>query len=193
MFTEFYIWFKLLHIVAALAFFGLEGAYPLHKAALGRAADFAALKKALSRFEALVKLIGTAALVILISGLLLVFMAWGWQTAWVNLGLGLFVLNIVVTSLFDMPWSKALRKAVEGRSGALTAEVRSVEADPRMHFSHTLKTAIDFALVFLMTIKPDLWLALSGSSLIVAAYFAYATLSHGSKRPDSTQLVRDLK
>jgi hypothetical protein len=54
--------------------------------------------------------------------------------------------------------------------------------DPRMRFSHTFKTGADFALVFLMTVKPGLWLALGGAALIVVAYFALVAYT-GTARP----------
>ncbi|HEU4743082.1 MAG TPA: hypothetical protein VFS50_15915 [Meiothermus sp.] len=182
MFAELYIWIKLVHIVTALAFFGLEGAAGIHSKALHQAQDFAVLRAALARLGAAMSGVSSAVLIILLSGLTMMFTAWGWHTAWVNLALGLFLVNFVLAQTIDLPWAKTLGKALEGRSGAVTPEVWAMTEDPRMRFSHTFKTGADFALVFLMTVKPGLWLALGGAALIVVAYFALVAYT-GTARP----------
>lgn len=175
MFAEFYVWIKLVHVLAALTFFGLGGVYTLHKGTLDRTTDFASLRGALARFQRLLIGYRAAGLTIFLSGLALVFTAWGWHTAWVNLALGLFLANLVIGSFIDEPLGKAMKKLVAGGEGPLTAEAKARVADGRMNFSHTLKTGIDFALVFLMTVKPGLWLALGGAALIITAYTVWAT------------------
>lgn len=181
MFAELYIWFKLVHVVLALTFFGLQGVYALRKNDLYQATNFASLRAAFSRFETLSKLARTNAMLILASGLFLVFTAWGWHTAWVNLAVGLFAFNIVSSLLIDQPWGKAMNKAVATGEGSLSPEVRALVHDPKMQISHTLKGAVDFALIFLMTVKPGLWLALGGSVLIIAGYTAFVLLQAAGK------------
>ncbi|HEU4743475.1 MAG TPA: hypothetical protein VFS50_17945 [Meiothermus sp.] len=175
MFAELYPWIKLVHVVSALVFFGLGGAYTLHKAAVDRAADFDTLRIALARFQELLVSYRLAGLTIFLSGMTLVLTAWGWRTAWVDLALGLFLFNLVIGSFIDEPWGKAMKKLVGEGDGPLTPRARALVADQRMNFSHTIKTGVDFALVFLMTVKPGLGLAVGGAALIITTYTLWAT------------------
>jgi hypothetical protein len=193
MFAELYPYLKLVHVVSALLFFGLGGAYNLHKAAVDKAADYDTLRSTLARFQTLLKSYRAAGLSIFLSGLALVFTAWGWHTAWVNLALALFLSNLVIGSFVDEPWGKAVKKLAAEGQGPLSTEAKAIVADPRMNFSHTLKTGIDFALIFLMTVKPTLWLALIGAAIIIPAYTAFATRRHGAvKTPASPRLAEEV-
>lgn len=71
MFAELYIWLKLIHVVSALAFFGLGEVHQLRKGDLYQAGDFAALRAVLARFEGLLRLYKSVALLLLGSGLAL--------------------------------------------------------------------------------------------------------------------------
>ncbi|MFZ5990652.1 MAG: DUF2269 family protein [Deinococcota bacterium] len=183
MFTELYPYLKLVHVVSALLFFGLGGAYNLHKAAVDKSHDFDTLRRTLTRFQTLLKSYRAVGLILFLSGLVLVFTAWGWHIAWVNLALALFLSNLVIGSLVDEPWGKAVKKLAAQGQGELSPEAKAVVADPRMNFSHTLKTGVDFALIFLMTVKPGLWLAVGGAALIIPTYTALVMRRHGLGKP----------
>lgn len=193
MFTELYPYLKLVHVVSALLFFGLGGAYNLHKAAVDKSHDFDTLRRTLTRFQTLLKSYRAVGLILFLSGLVLVFTAWGWHIAWVNLALALFLSNLVIGSLVDEPWGKAVKKLAAQGQGELSPEAKAVVADPRMNFSHTLKTGIDFALIFLMTVKPALWMALIGAAIIIPTYTAFAARRHGAvKSPAAPRLAEEV-
>lgn len=191
MFAEFYPYLKLVHVVSALLFFGLGGAYKLHKAAVDKAPDFDTLRPVLARFQALLASYRAVGLMIFLSGLTLVFTAWGWHVAWVNLALGLFLSNLVISSFIDEPWGKRVKKLAAEGQGPLTAEAKAVVADPRMNLSHTVKTGIDFALIFLMTVKPTLGVAILGAALIIPSYTAYAAQAQAHKTQGAARVARE--
>jgi uncharacterized membrane protein len=87
---------------------------------------------------------------LLITGLILVAMQWGWQ-GWIVTALILFVLLIVVAVGF---YSRALRQQIQvlATEGAASANYKRLEGQSRLY--GIVSTVIALAIVYLMVVKP---------------------------------------
>lgn len=87
---------------------------------------------------------------LLITGLILVAMQWGWR-GWIITALILFVLLIVVAVGF---YSRALRQQIEAleTEGPTSAPYKRLEAQSRLY--GIISVVIALAIVFMMVVKP---------------------------------------
>lgn len=181
MWSMIYLGFKLTHIFAALALFAAEGVTFFSLRELRQAKDFEGVRGALARVRTTMGISKIAPPWLLLSGLVMMLVSWGFQTAWVNLSLLLFMVNFVLVRVSDIPWAMRLGQAATEQQGALTPQLQALIHDPRVKQGQTLRLGINLGLVFLMTLKPGLWLALAGVAVMVALVFAMEAISGRSQ------------
>ena len=169
----------LVHVLAALAFFAMEGAlfFAVREVRAARTPEL--LRAALTRFETLGRSMGPIPPLLLLSGLALCAVAWGFRTPWVNLSLVGFALGAALARGYEVP-----RYAKAGRlldAGASFERVRAGVNEPRLHLAASLRYTLMLWLVLLMTIKPTLMVAVLALAAALGVALLLAALRLGPR------------
>jgi hypothetical protein len=168
MLATLYLTLKLIHVFAALALFAVEGVGAVALPQARRAKDFAALGAALAPLKAIGPLGKIAPPLLLLTGLALMATTWGFQIAWADLALGIFLLVFVGSKRLDPPWQAALSREMAAGQGPLTPGVRALLEDRGYSVWLALRSGLAMGLVFLMTVKPGLLLGVLGLAAMAA-------------------------
>jgi hypothetical protein len=97
--------------------------------------------------------------VLLLSGFYMMSVAWG-GAAWILVALGATVVMAVIGATLPGRRLGAIGQEISTENGPLSAELRERLFDSRLLTSLQVRTAIGLSIVFLMTVKPELPLAL---------------------------------
>ena len=98
-----------------------------------------------------------AGLLALAAGVYMALVAWGWQTAWINVSLVTFLLMFVVGPLVNSRRLKALHQAArQSPSGAISRELARQIEDPVLFTCVFTLNTVSLGVLFLMTTKPGL-------------------------------------
>lgn len=110
-------------------------------------------------------LLPVSAGLILISGLVLTFSAWGWGHAWIDLSLGLLVLLGILGPVINGPRMKAIQVAAQAAPvGEIPPALRKVISNPVLRAYVPIPILGALGAVIMMVLKLD-WL---GSGMMVA-------------------------
>src|SRR5579885_2722763 len=105
---------------------------------------------------------------ILLSGVVMVFIQWGWQTAWINVALVALLLLSVWGATINGRRLQAIHTAASAApSGPLTTNLARLIADPVLWTSMFASATFALGIICLMVFKPDLIASLL--TLIIAA------------------------
>jgi hypothetical protein len=105
-----------------------------------------------------------SALLILVSGLFMLFTTWGWSHAWIDLSLGLLIVVGVLATVINGPRMKAIQMAVEeAPDGEISASLQKRISDPVMRAYTLIPGCMALGVVALMTLKLD-WI---GSGVVI--------------------------
>ena len=155
----------LLHIVGVI---GLFIALSLELAVVSRlqaAKTTTQVQEWLTLSRVIDVLLPVSAGLILISGLVLTFSAWGWGYAWIDLSLGVLVLLGILGPVINGPRMKAIQVAVQATPvGEIPPALRTVIADPMLRAYAPIPILGALGAVILMVLKLD-WL---GSGMVIA-------------------------
>ena len=114
--------------------------------------------------RAIEKILPISALLILASGLFMLFTVWGWGQAWIDLSLSLLVVLGVLGPVINGPRMKAIQMAVEiAPDGPVPASLRKCITDPVLRAYALIPGFMALGAVSLMTLKLD-WI---GSAVVV--------------------------
>jgi hypothetical protein len=114
-----------------------------------------------------------AALLLLVPGVYLVFAAWGWTTAWIDVSLGALVLLALLGRFALGPRLAALRAdARRAASGPIPSALHQRSADRALWTAAWTSTALFLGVVFLMTNKLDLTGTLATIVVVILASVA---------------------
>lgn len=104
------------------------------------------------------KVLPLTALPILVAGVYMAFVAWGWQTAWIDVSLLVLILIGIVGTLVNSRRLRMIHRDAEQASAGPVplALVRQIE-DPVLWTSVQTLNVMALGVVFLMTVKPS-WL-----------------------------------
>ena len=119
-----------------------------------------------------------AALLLLAPGVYLVVSAWGWATPWIDVALGAVLVLPLLRSTVIEPRLTAVVAGVPQAAGApVPADIQRQRIDPLLWGASGVTAGLFLAIVFLMTVKPDLGGALTtvGVALVVGAVPAVLT------------------
>ncbi|PYE51075.1 hypothetical protein [Deinococcus yavapaiensis] len=179
MLTALYPLLLLVHVFAALAFFAMEGAlfFAVREARATRTPEL--LRAALTRFQTLGRYIGPIPPLLLISGLALCAVAWGFRTPWVNLSLVGFALCAALARGYEVPRYMNAGRLLD--SGASFELVRAGLNDPRLRLAAHLRYTLMLWLVLLMTIKPALTVAVLALAASLGVALLLAALRSGPR------------
>lgn len=172
MLATLYLTLKLTHVFAALALFAVEGVAAIAFRQARSAKDFAGLAGAMAPLKAIMPMAKVASPLLFVTGLAMMITTWGFQIAWADLALGIYVALFVVGMRLDPPWMAALGRAMAGAQGPLTPEAKAL-LEERKYFTWTrLRSGLALGLVFLMTVKPGLPLGIVGVVALAAIWLA---------------------
>jgi hypothetical protein len=144
-----------LHIVGALGFFAALGLEWTSVRQLRRATTISQIRDWLAISMGSTKVGMPSMLLLLISGALMTYSAWGLMP-WVSVTLGAIVLLIILTLTLSRRRTVAIKQAVAGEEGAVSHRLRQLTHHPLLWLAIQTRMAIALGIVFLMTIKPDL-------------------------------------
>lgn len=180
---QLYAWLLLTHIVAALSMFAGEGMMYLLLYQARQAPSPETLYPSLGLSGKVLPLIQLASPVLLLSGLAMCGLVWGFQLAWVNLSLIGFFSTIVVVTRVDRPWGERLYRAV--KAGDFLQAQRLVR-DPVIARVRLMRLGTLLGAVFLMTLKPTLLGCLLGFALI---QLLFVGLAYRTSKPQAQRAI----
>lgn len=146
------------HILSALALFAVEGLDLFAMRELRAAKEEGAAHAALARLSLAQKLVGPVPPLLLLSGLGLCALTWGFQTPWVDLSLLGFVTIAVLVRVVDTPRLARLQALM--RDGATFGHLHAAMYDPALRRGSRVRLGLLVWLVGLMTVKPGWVIAL---------------------------------
>lgn len=166
-----YPYLLLVHIVAALALFVSEGVQQIALYQLRTASTLGDFHKVLAWQMHVLPINKIAPPTLLLSGLVMSWLYWGFALPWVNLSLVVFLVVSVAVRRVDIPLAIRLGQAVA--QGQLAAAIELAQG-PQLLRPALLRLGATLGLVFLMTVKPGLLGSLLGFALIWGAFVALA-------------------
>ena len=131
-------------------------------------------------------------LAILFAGVYMAFTTWGWTTAWIDVSLILFVVMMILGPVLLGRRFAALQKAVQASpSGAISQALARQIQDRALWTSENTFTCLLLAILFAMTIKPNLvgTLTVVGVALI-AGLLSTLRMRHAPQRIDLSPSMR---
>jgi hypothetical protein len=151
-----------LHITGVAGLFaglGLELATLLR---LRRAETVAQVREALWFGPLVGRLMPRAALLTLAAGLYMAVTAWGFEQAWLDVALGVFLMLALGAPALNGRHMRAIAaSAFQAPDGAIPLALRARVVSPALTTSVLTSTTLTLGIVFLMTVKPSLTVALS--------------------------------
>jgi hypothetical protein len=153
-------WYTLVvfvHSAAAVALLaGSVIGSPAVRAAAGRAATAQELRAYLGLGGPLLVLEPVAALLVLASGIYLTAF-WGWSPGWIQVAVGLWVLNLAVAAALVHPAHKRIAQAAAAAGDEpVGPQLHALRSSPRWLLGGDVLMANDAAVLFLMVAKPGL-------------------------------------
>jgi predicted integral membrane protein DUF2269 len=123
---------------------------------------------------AVVPLFAISLLVIPAAGLYMAITAWGFQTAWLDVALVTFLLLLPIGPGVNGRHLAAVKRAAEAASdGPLPPELATLVRSPLPAVMHVTFVMLTFGILFLMTNKPPLPVAIA--TILVAALIGLAS------------------
>ena len=182
----FYTFVLFMHILGVLGMFiaiGLEEAALLRIRSAKTTMQVSEWMRVMSGVEKLFPLSGV---LILVSGLTMVFMTWGWNQAWIDVSLGVLLLTSVLSPTLTTPRFKAIRKAVEtAPSGMLSSTQLRLTHDSILRTTIFIMDFLTIGVVFLMTMKPGWIVSLAVMAIALVTALIVAQLPMGSAHNDT--------
>lgn len=146
----------LIHILGVLGLFvgiSLEMAVVFR---LGAVKTTAQVHEWMAFNRAIQMILPISALLVLLSGLFMLFSMWGWGHAWIDLSLGSLVILGALGPVINGPRMMAIQKAVEvAPDGQVTASLQKRISDPVLRAYAPIPGFMAVGVVALMTLKLD--------------------------------------
>jgi hypothetical protein len=179
------------HVAAAVALLSSSVvASPGVRAAVRRAKTTQEIRAYLAIGRPLLILEPASALVVLASGLYLTNVANFWTQGWVQVSIAFWIVNALVAGAMVKPAiGRVAAEAARASDGPVGHDLDDLRQSPRWSLGGDLLMATDAAILYVMTMKPELAgavLVVIGTILFVAA--ARAT-RHGLRRTASARSV----
>jgi Ca2+/Na+ antiporter len=157
------------HVSGAIGYFIAMGVWLFGLAALRRARRVEQARALSDLVGRLGPLFGISVLLILASGLFMAFTTWGFQTGWIDVALVSLVLIAPIGTALIEPRRRAIAQlAQEAPDGPLPQALAQQIHDPILVTAVQTVTALLLGLVFLMTTKPSLLVALLVMAIALA-------------------------
>jgi hypothetical protein len=154
----------LAHIAAGIVLVSSAVFAPLTRGAILRATSLERLRDWVTFLERSVRANPPAAMVVLASGLYMGATGW-WSQLWFFVALGAWVANFVLATFVVKPAVAAVARAAASGEGPVDAGIDSLRRSRRWEVGEGLMRGNDFAMLYVMFVKPSL----AESLLVVAA------------------------
>lgn len=119
------------------------------------------------------RIIPVAILFISGSAIYMVTVAWGWQTAWVDVVLATFIGHAIVVQAIENPRLSKLHKgALKAPAGPTPLDLHLLANDGLMWTADLTVTTTTVGMIFLMSVKPDLVISLVAIGVTLLAGLA---------------------
>ncbi len=135
--------------------------------------------------------------VIAAAGLYMATTAWGFTTGWIDVALGTFILLVaIVPRVIGTRVDRISRNIQDATDGPLTGPLYARIHDPVLATGERVILLVTLGIVFLMTVKPELYAALAviGSALALALILsipeAFAARKHRKVVVESSASVQ---
>jgi Zn-dependent protease with chaperone function len=167
---------KFLHVSGAIGYFVALGTLLFGLAALRRARRVEHVRVLAELIRRLTPLFNISILLLLAAGLYLTFTAWGLQTGWILVALvSLVVIVPIAAATVQSRMRIVVQLAREAPDGPLSPEILARTHDPVLLTTPQTAVALLLGIVFLMTNKPSLPLA-----ILVMAFALVLGLTSGA-------------
>ncbi len=114
-----------------------------------------------------------SAVVLLLSGVYMAFVAWGWTTPWIDISFALMVAMAVLGARLVGPrFGKVGAAIAQAGDGPVTPELRRLRDDQTLWIGVSASAALYLSIIFMMTVKPALLASLL--TVLVALVLAAA-------------------
>jgi Zn-dependent protease with chaperone function len=152
---------KFLHVSGAIGYFVALGTLLFGLAALRRARRVEHVRVLAELIRRLTPLFNISILLLLAAGLYLTFTVWGLQTSWILVALvSLVVIVPIAAATVQTRMRIVVQLAREAPDGPLSPEILARTHDPVLLTTPQTAVALLLGIVFLMTNKPSLPLAI---------------------------------
>ena len=152
---------KFLHVSGAIGYFVALGTLLFGLAALRRARRVEHVRVLAELIRRLIPLFNISILLLLAAGLYLTFTVWGLQTGWILVALvSLVVIVPIAAATVQSRMRIVVQLAREAPDGPLSPEILARTHDPVLLTTPQTAVALLLGIVFLMTNKPSLPLAI---------------------------------
>lgn len=159
-----------LHVTGALVLFVAVGLNFLSMLRMRQAEDMGRFREWAMLGRQAGRIIPIAILMIAGSALYMVLTVWTWRTAWVDVALGTFLAHGVLVVAFENPRLAALQKAAKQIAfGPVPAAVLAQARHPVLWLTECVVTGTTLGMIYLMTVKPNLTVALVAIGVSVVA------------------------
>jgi hypothetical protein len=167
------------HIVGVLGMFISMGAQwiillRLRQArTLSQAREWSGLSGPVGRFG------GASGALLVIAGATMMWAAWGFRTAWLDVGLGSMVVMLALSMGLAARRLRVISRALAEApaEGPIPPALARQIGDPALWVATQTVVAIALGIVFLMTVKPDLTMALLAMGIAVALGLALGLMT----------------
>lgn len=182
---DLYTLIVLAHIAAAVSLLsGSVIASPGIRSAIRRARTVQEMRAYLGIGRPLLLLEPVSAAAVLASGAYLTSVANFWTQGWIQVAVAFWVVNAVVAATLVKPAiGRLTSRAAASPDGPVGQDLDTLRRSPRWHFGGDALMANDAAMLYLMTLKPEL----VGSLLAVAAANAVVAVARASLRVRPTR------
>lgn len=126
-------------------------------------------------------------LIILVPALYLVFSAWGWGSAWINVSLVALVGNSLLGPIINLRRLKRIHAAAEAEPDAVpSAELTNKVRDRVLWNSVSIMSMLVVGILFLMAVKLALFGSLVTMGVALVTGLALAQFILGKTRPETS-------
>lgn len=167
------------HIVGAIAYFVVFGVVYASVVGIRQARNVQALRLWASATKVAERLHPISSLCILVAGLYMVIVSWGWQADWAFVGLGAYVLLGFASGTLQGQRIVGIERQVKDMpvDAPLPAAIVARAQDPVLWVATNAMVATAIGIVFLMTVKPGVLGALVALLVALAAGLAIGLLT----------------
>lgn len=158
------------HILGAIVYFVIFGLVYAATLGIRQARNVQAVRLWAGAMKAAERLHPISSLCILVAGIYMVVVAWGWQADWAFIALGVYVLLGFAAGSFQARRIVAIEQLVKDMPGdaLLPASLVARAQDPVLWLATNAMIAAAIGIVFLMTVKPGVIGALVSILVAVA-------------------------
>ncbi|HEV8194534.1 MAG TPA: DUF2269 family protein [Ktedonobacterales bacterium] len=152
---------KFLHVVGAIGYFVAVGTTLVGLAALQRARRVEQVLAFAELVRRLTPLFNLSILLLLLAGLYMTATVWGFETGWIDVALVSLVILVPIAAVIVQSHLRVIAQLANAEAdGPLSAELLARTHDPTLLTTPRTVTALLVGIVFLMTNKPALPMAL---------------------------------